>query len=51
MSKLVRRAPHRPLVWLGDKERGVPHTLGERFPAYPAKEKDFVFDSAPRRRP
>lgn len=46
---LVRRAPHRPLVWLGERERGVTHALGERFPAYPAKEKDLVFSPPARR--
>jgi hypothetical protein len=48
-SKLVRRAPARPLVWLGERERAVEHRLGERFPAYPAKEKDFLDAPAPRR--
>lgn len=43
-DRLVRRAPTRPLVWLGEpKEGGVERALGERFPAYPAKEKDFLF--------
>ncbi|HET6405290.1 MAG TPA: hypothetical protein VFH78_11635 [Candidatus Thermoplasmatota archaeon] len=46
--RLVRRVHTRPLVWLGERERHVSHPLGERFPAYPVKEKDLVFDP-PRR--
>jgi hypothetical protein len=41
-EKLVRRAPSRPLVWLGERERDVNLSLGERFPATASKEKDFV---------
>lgn len=43
-DRLVRRAPHRPLVWLGDKESAsdVAPSLGARFPATATKEKDFV---------
>lgn len=51
MPNLVRRAPARPLVWLGEKERAVAPRLGERFPAYPAKEKDLVFDPPRRNAP
>lgn len=43
-SKLMRRVPERPLVWLGEKERAVDLRLGERFPATAMKEGDFVFD-------
>lgn len=46
-DRLVRRAPHRPLVWLGEKEPAS-HVapLAARFPATTTKEKDFVL--APR---
>lgn len=50
MPNLVRRAPARPLVWLGEKERDVSTSLGARFPAYPAKEKDLVFAPPQRKR-
>lgn len=43
-DRLVRRAPTRPLVWLGSKESTVDLRLGERFPATATKEKDFLFD-------
>lgn len=50
-DNLVRRAPSRPLVWLGEREGPlVAPRLGERFPAYPVKERDFVLD-LPARRP
>lgn len=41
---LVRRAPARPLVWLGERESAslVQPRAGARFPAHPAKERDFV---------
>ena len=43
-DKLVRRMAPRPLVWVGERERASDVApLGARFPAYPAKEKDFVF--------
>ena len=51
MSKeLVRRAPVRPLLWLGEKEPAsdVAPRLGARFPATATKEKDFVLDLPPR---
>lgn len=43
-DRLVRRAPTRPLVWLGEKEMAsdVTPRLGARFPATAVKEKDFV---------
>lgn len=43
-EKLVRRAPARPLVRLGEREgaSAVQPRAGTAFPAYPAKEKDFV---------
>lgn len=41
-AKLVRRAPIRPLVWLGERERLVAPALGERFPAFLVKEKDLL---------
>lgn len=43
-NTLVRRGPHRPLVWLGERERpsDVQPMLGERFGAWQAKERDFV---------
>lgn len=43
-QKLVRRAPVRPLVWLGERDRAsyVAPTLGARFPATAVKEGDFV---------
>lgn len=44
MPNLVRRAPARPLVWLGERERTIASGPGERFPAYHAKEKDLLFD-------
>lgn len=44
-SRFVRRAPARPLVWLGDRpDRAVEPFLGERFGAYQVKERDFVLD-------
>ena len=44
--RLVRRAPQGPLVRLGERESAslVSPRLGARFPAYPAKELDFVLD-------
>ena len=44
--RLVRRAPARPVVWLGEKEPAsfVAPRLGARFPATAAKERDFVLD-------
>ncbi|HVM46075.1 MAG TPA: hypothetical protein VM582_09090 [Candidatus Thermoplasmatota archaeon] len=47
-TRLVRRAQTRPLVWLGEREGGSVAPPGERYPAYPFKEKDFVFEP-PRR--
>lgn len=49
-TRLVRRAPTRPLVWLGEKQSAsdVAPRLGARFPATSAKEKDFVLDLTPR---
>lgn len=43
-DRLVRRAPTRPLVWLGEKESAsdVSPRAGSRFPATASKEKDFV---------
>jgi len=51
-DKLVRRAPSKPLVWLGERERAsfVQPFLGERFGAWQAKERDFVLDT-PHARP
>ena len=44
-DKLVRRAPTRPHVWLGEaKEPTVRKRLGARFPATVVKERDFVLD-------
>ena len=43
-TKLVRRAPFRPLVWLGERERGGVAGPGERFPAYLVKERDMILD-------
>lgn len=48
-DRLVRRAPTRPLVWLGERERAVGPRLGARFPATATKEADFVFDMPKRR--
>lgn len=42
--RFVRRAPRVPLVRLGEREPLVQARLGARFPAYPAKEMDFVLD-------
>lgn len=51
-SRLLRRAPHRPLVWLGEREcaSDVAPSLGERFPATAVKERDFVLPPDARRR-
>ena len=43
-TRLVRRAPSRPLVWLGERERLVEPFLGERFGAWRVKERDLVLD-------
>ena len=44
-ATLKRRAPVRPLVRLGERDDPlVQPRLGARFPAYPAKELDFVLD-------
>lgn len=46
-DRLVRRAPVRPSVWLGEKESASEVApLGARFPAV-TKEKDFAI--APKR--
>lgn len=50
-ARLVRRAPTRPLVWLGEREPTVALRLGERFPAFRVKERDLVFEpTGPRAR-
>lgn len=45
-SRLVRRAPTRPLVWLGERSGAsdVSPRLGERFPATAMKERDLILD-------
>lgn len=44
-SKLVRRAPHHPLIRLGEGYQPlVAPRAGARFPAHPAKDMDFVLD-------
>lgn len=45
-ARFVRRAPERPLVWLGEKEPAsfVAPRLGARFPATAAKDLDFVLE-------
>jgi hypothetical protein len=45
-TRLVRRAPARPLVWLGEREPAshVAPALGARFPASDVKARDFVFE-------
>lgn len=50
-SRLVKRAPVRPALWLGDaKEPAVSSRLGARFPAYLVKEADFVLSLPPGQR-
>lgn len=51
-SRFVRRAPTYPLFRLGEPtvyEPLVSPRLGARFPAFPAKEADFVLDLPQRR--